>query len=172
MSGELSSISSAASTKAALPVSRSSPSDGHPRIAADDLPLQGVSADSPDTDAIAVVVGDKPDDHLTHEVQPTPSAWRWKRGRAATTRDAASLGRRHDRSCRVPQPPKLTWIGCRASLARRSPALKVPAESRARRPGPAESKEIGRAARVSRHEDEELVAPARTCRSVVCARKA
>jgi hypothetical protein len=44
-------------------------SDGHARIAADDLPLQGVSADSPDTDAIAVVVGDKPDDHFTHEVQ-------------------------------------------------------------------------------------------------------
>jgi hypothetical protein len=43
-------------------------SDGHPRIAADDLPLQGVSADSPSSDAIAVVVGDKPDDHLTHEV--------------------------------------------------------------------------------------------------------
>jgi hypothetical protein len=43
-------------------------SDGHPRIAADDLPLQGVSADSPSTDAVAVVVGDKPDDHLTHEV--------------------------------------------------------------------------------------------------------
>jgi hypothetical protein len=43
-------------------------SDGHPRIAADNLPLQGVSADSPTSDAIAVVVGDEPNDHLTHEV--------------------------------------------------------------------------------------------------------
>src|SRR5256885_7942524 len=48
-------------------------SDGHPRIAADDLPLQGVTADSPNDDAIAVVVGDEPDDHLTHEVADTVS---------------------------------------------------------------------------------------------------
>jgi hypothetical protein len=42
--------------------------DGEPRTEANDLPLQGVSADSPTTDAVAVVVGDRADDHLTHEV--------------------------------------------------------------------------------------------------------
>ncbi len=41
---------------------------GKPRTEADDLPLQGISADSPKNDSIAIVVGDRPDDHLTHEV--------------------------------------------------------------------------------------------------------
>jgi hypothetical protein len=47
--------------------------DGRARTAADDLPLQGVSADSPANDGVAVVVGDKPDDHFTHEIADTVS---------------------------------------------------------------------------------------------------
>jgi hypothetical protein len=43
-------------------------SGGPPKMEADDLPLQGISADSPRNDAIAIELGDKPDDHLTHEV--------------------------------------------------------------------------------------------------------
>jgi Family of unknown function (DUF5335) len=43
--------------------------DGRAHTEARDLPLQGVSADSPRTDAIAITVGDRPDDHLTHEVK-------------------------------------------------------------------------------------------------------
>jgi len=42
--------------------------DGKPHIEARDLPLQGVSADSPRTSAIAIELGDRADDHLTHEV--------------------------------------------------------------------------------------------------------
>ena len=33
-----------------------------------DLPLVGVSLDAPRADRIAVLVGDKPNDHVTHEV--------------------------------------------------------------------------------------------------------
>ena len=39
-----------------------------PKTEATDLPLEGISIDSPKNDAIAIVLGDKPDDHLTHEV--------------------------------------------------------------------------------------------------------
>jgi hypothetical protein len=41
---------------------------GQPQTEARDLPLEGISIDSPKSDAIAIVLGDKPDDHLTHEV--------------------------------------------------------------------------------------------------------
>jgi hypothetical protein len=42
--------------------------DGQRRTEARDLPLQGVSADSPRSDAVAITVGQSPDDHVTHEV--------------------------------------------------------------------------------------------------------
>jgi uncharacterized protein DUF5335 len=42
--------------------------DGRVRTEADDLPLQGVSADSPRTDGVAIIVGQSVDDHVTHEV--------------------------------------------------------------------------------------------------------
>ena len=45
--------------------------DGHTQTEARDLPLQGVSADSPRTDGVAIIVGRAPDDHVTHEV-PNP----------------------------------------------------------------------------------------------------
>jgi hypothetical protein len=38
------------------------------RTEARELPLVGVSLDAPQTDRIAVLVGDKADDHVTHEV--------------------------------------------------------------------------------------------------------
>ena len=33
-----------------------------------DLPLQGVSTDSPRSDGVAISVGQSPDNHVTHEV--------------------------------------------------------------------------------------------------------
>ena len=42
--------------------------DGKTRTEAHDLPLQGVSADSPRTSGVAIIVGQDPDDHVTHEV--------------------------------------------------------------------------------------------------------
>jgi Family of unknown function (DUF5335) len=42
--------------------------DGKAHTEARDLPLQGVSSDSPRSSAIAIELGDRPDDHLTHEV--------------------------------------------------------------------------------------------------------
>ena len=42
---------------------------GHQLIEARDLPLRGVSADSPENDSLAVIVGERPDDHLTHEIE-------------------------------------------------------------------------------------------------------
>jgi hypothetical protein len=42
--------------------------DGKGHTEARDLPLQGVSADSPRSNAIAIELGNRPDDHLTHEV--------------------------------------------------------------------------------------------------------
>ena len=47
--------------------------DGKAHVEARDLPLQGVSTDSPRNTAIAIELGDRPDDHLTHEV-PSPVA--------------------------------------------------------------------------------------------------
>jgi hypothetical protein len=41
---------------------------GKERIEAQDLPLQGVSVDSGASAAVAVMVGTKPGDHLTHEI--------------------------------------------------------------------------------------------------------
>ena len=38
------------------------------RTEARDLPLVGVSCDAPGSDRIAVLAGDRPDDHLTHEI--------------------------------------------------------------------------------------------------------
>ncbi len=46
-------------------------SSGQTRTEARDLPLQGVSADSPRNNAVAIIIGDKPADHVTHEV-PDP----------------------------------------------------------------------------------------------------
>jgi hypothetical protein len=42
--------------------------DGLVRIEARDLPLQGVSADAPGAERVAIMVGASPDDHVTHEV--------------------------------------------------------------------------------------------------------
>jgi hypothetical protein len=42
--------------------------DGHKRTEARDLPLQGVSANSPRAKGIVISVGQRPNDHLTHEV--------------------------------------------------------------------------------------------------------
>lgn len=42
--------------------------DGRAHTEARDMPLQGVSTDSPRSSAIAIELGDRPDDHLTHEV--------------------------------------------------------------------------------------------------------
>src|SRR5216684_1042688 len=42
--------------------------DGRTRTEATDVPLQGVSADSPKTDGVAVMVGRGPSDHVTHEI--------------------------------------------------------------------------------------------------------
>jgi len=42
---------------------------GHEHTEARDLPLQGVSVDSPKNDSVAVIVGERPDDHLTHEIE-------------------------------------------------------------------------------------------------------
>ena len=42
--------------------------DGQSRTEARDLPLQGVSTDSPRSDGVAISVGQSPDDHVTHEV--------------------------------------------------------------------------------------------------------
>lgn len=39
-----------------------------PATEARDLPLVGVSLDTPGSDRIAVLVGDQPADHMTHEV--------------------------------------------------------------------------------------------------------
>jgi hypothetical protein len=43
-------------------------SDGRQRTEARDLPLQGVSADSQDASRVAIMVGQKPAGHVTHEV--------------------------------------------------------------------------------------------------------
>jgi hypothetical protein len=49
--------------------------DGQCRTEARDLPLQGVSTDSPRSDGVAIIVGQSPDDHVTHEVsQPVAIA--------------------------------------------------------------------------------------------------
>jgi hypothetical protein len=42
--------------------------DGRVLTEARDLPLQGVSADAPQSDRIAIMAGERPDDHVTHEV--------------------------------------------------------------------------------------------------------
>jgi hypothetical protein len=42
--------------------------DGQSRTEARNLPLTGVSCDAPNSDRIAVMAGDRADDHLTHEV--------------------------------------------------------------------------------------------------------
>jgi len=42
--------------------------NGETRTEARDLPLQGVSTDSPQTNGVAIIVGQDPDDHVTHEV--------------------------------------------------------------------------------------------------------
>ena len=42
--------------------------NGETHTEAHDLPLQGVSADSPLRAGVAIIVGHEPDDHLTHEV--------------------------------------------------------------------------------------------------------
>jgi uncharacterized protein DUF5335 len=41
---------------------------GETRTEAHDVPLYGVSVDNPRQDAIAVIVGHEPKDHVTHEV--------------------------------------------------------------------------------------------------------
>ena len=41
---------------------------GDRRTEARNLPLQGVSCDAPGGDRIAVIAGDRADDHLTHEI--------------------------------------------------------------------------------------------------------
>ncbi len=43
--------------------------DGQSRTESRDLPLQGISADSPDNNAVDIMVGEKPDDHVTHEIK-------------------------------------------------------------------------------------------------------
>jgi len=43
-------------------------SSGDIRTEARDLPLVGVSCDAPGSDRIAVLAGDRADDHLTHEI--------------------------------------------------------------------------------------------------------
>lgn len=49
--------------------------DGRIRTEARDLPLQGVSADSPQSERLAIMVGERSDRHLTHEiVSPTKVA--------------------------------------------------------------------------------------------------
>ncbi len=46
--------------------------DGRVHTEVRDLPLQGVSADDPENIRVAVMTGDAPDDHVTHEVaRPT-----------------------------------------------------------------------------------------------------
>ena len=47
---------------------RVSDSGGELRNEARDLPLVGVSCDAPGSDRIAVLAGDREDDHLTHEI--------------------------------------------------------------------------------------------------------
>ena len=47
---------------------RVSTPSGDLRTEARDLPLVGVSCDAPGSDRIAVLTGEQPDDHLTHEV--------------------------------------------------------------------------------------------------------
>jgi uncharacterized protein DUF5335 len=42
--------------------------DGRARTEVDTLPLQGVSVDDPDKRRVAIIVGDKSDAHLTHEI--------------------------------------------------------------------------------------------------------
>ncbi len=42
--------------------------DGRMLTEARDLPLQGVSTDAPQSDRIAIMAGERPDDHVTHEV--------------------------------------------------------------------------------------------------------
>jgi hypothetical protein len=42
--------------------------DGQVRTEARNLPLQGVSADSPHSDRVAIMIGERPDAHVTHEV--------------------------------------------------------------------------------------------------------
>lgn len=42
--------------------------DGTVRLEARDLPLQGVSTNSPRDDRISIMVGARADDHLTHEI--------------------------------------------------------------------------------------------------------
>jgi len=42
--------------------------DGRVQTEARDLPLQGVSADSPRTRSVAIMVGQEPSAHVTHEV--------------------------------------------------------------------------------------------------------
>ena len=42
--------------------------DGQVRTEARNLPLQGVSADSPQNDRVAIMIGERPDAHVTHEV--------------------------------------------------------------------------------------------------------
>jgi hypothetical protein len=47
--------------------------DGTRRTEASDLPLQGVSADSPQSNRVDIMIGEQPQDHITHEV-PDPVA--------------------------------------------------------------------------------------------------
>jgi uncharacterized protein DUF5335 len=47
---------------------RVSTTTGELRTEVHDLPLVGVSCDAPGQDRIAVLAGDRPDDHLTHEI--------------------------------------------------------------------------------------------------------
>ena len=47
--------------------------DGTTHTEARDLPLIGVSCDAPHSDRIAIIAGDRADDHVTHEVAGTVS---------------------------------------------------------------------------------------------------
>lgn len=45
-----------------------STADGQMRTEAHHLPLEGISCDAPGSSRIAVIAGERPDDHLTHEI--------------------------------------------------------------------------------------------------------
>jgi hypothetical protein len=45
--------------------------DGTVRTEARDLPLQGVSADAPQTNRVDIMVGERPGDHVTHVADAT-----------------------------------------------------------------------------------------------------
>ena len=80
---------------------------GETRTEARDVPLCGVSVDNPREDAIAVIVGHEPDDHVTHEVsRPVNVSIETDRGAERALHIRADDGSTTTVEFRRPVPPE------------------------------------------------------------------